>query len=145
MKHIYFSAKQSRQVNRMFNEFQSCLPFKESSFQSLINETIDYVKALIMYREPNLREKCTDIFRANIKSMIGKYYMNGYRLNPNNIYAYTLISHPRMINPEYGYTPLETVTAIKAVRAFRDFAYSGFKDEDIFIYKLNRISGLLRD
>ena len=145
MQNINFSTKQSRQINRMFNEFQSCLPFKESSFQYSINETMDYMKALIMYHEQSSRNKCTDIFRANMRAIIGKYYMNGYRANPNKVYTYTLISHPRMINPEYGYTPLETIVAIKAIRAFRDFAYSNFKDEDTFIAKLNTISVLLRD
>lgn len=127
----------------MFNEFQSYLPFKENTFYTFTDETLGYVKALILYKDECTRNKCTAIFRVTLKAFIAKYYVNGFKLNNKITYNCKAVSHCRMINPEYGYTKLETIVVMKSFRAFRDFAYSEFEKEDEFIDKLVKASRLL--
>lgn len=141
---IFLSKKQSKQVNKLMNELQSYLPFKECTYNVLMSEVLSCTKAITSMREQYCINTATNLLRHNIKTMVDKYYINGFKPNGQIIYTYDLIYHMRMINPEYGYTPLETVVAVKCSRALRDFSRSGFKNEDEFINRLVKISGILK-
>lgn len=58
-------------------------------------------------------------------------------------YRFSLIEIPRMSTFECEYKPIEGVACMKVIRAFRDFACSGFEDEEEFVKKLIRISNML--
>lgn len=140
---IYFSRKQSGQLNKMINGFESYLPFKENTFNVFGGLITDYLRYLILYKDDWYRNDITINFRKELHVLIDKYYINGFKPNKKIKQTYIDISHDRLINPEYGYTPLETVAMIKALRALRDFIRSNFEDEDEFVNKLIKIAGLL--
>lgn len=141
---IFFSKKQSKQVNKLMNELQSYLPFKECTYNVLMNEVLSCTKTITSMREQYRINAATNLLRRKIKTLVDKYYINGFKSNSQAIYTYDLIYHVRMINPEYGYTPLETVVVVKCSRVLRDFARSGFKHENEFISRLVKISGILK-
>lgn len=58
-------------------------------------------------------------------------------------HRFSLIEIPRMSAFECDYKPIEGVACMKVIRAFRDFARSGFEDEEEFVKKLIRISNML--
>lgn len=44
MKQNYFTSKQSRQINKIYNEVQSYMPFEEATFPAFISKIIPFVR-----------------------------------------------------------------------------------------------------
>lgn len=144
MKNFYLSRKQCKQVTRMANEFQSYLPFEESTFGAFINDLHSFIRAMVEQKVPSIRQAIIRMYRTNLHNMIDKYYPDGYKANKMVRYNYRCFAVTRLINPEYGFTPLEQVVAMKMIRAFRDFARSEFKNEEEYINRLDKAAAILR-
>lgn len=99
---------------------------------------------MIGQKVPAIRKLIIEKYLTSLHAMIAKYYPNGYKGNKVVRYYYERLSVSRLINPEYGFTPLERVVTMKMFRAFRDFAHSSFKDEKEYINKLDSAAAILR-
>lgn len=44
MEQNYFTLKQSRQINKIYNEVQSYMPFEEATFPAFISKIIPFVR-----------------------------------------------------------------------------------------------------
>lgn len=51
MKQNYFTLKQSRQINKIYNEVQSYMPFEEATFPAFISKIIPFVREYSHYTE----------------------------------------------------------------------------------------------
>lgn len=88
------------------------------------------------------KEYAKELFVEGIRKLADKYYPNGFKSSRKIRYGFSLIEIPRMSSFECDYKPIEGVACMKVIRAFRDFARSGFEEEE-FIKKLIRISNML--
>ncbi len=142
MKQNYFTLKQSRQISKIYNEVQSYMPFEEATFPAFISKIIPFVREYSHYTE-NSKEYAKELFLEGIRRLTDKYYPNGFKPSKKQRYRFSLIEIPRMSTFECDYKPIEGVTCIKVIRAFRDFSRSGFKEEEEFVKKLIKISNML--
>ena len=142
MKQNYFTLKQSRQISKIYNEVQSYMPFEEDTFPVFISKIIPFVREYSRYTE-NSKEYAKELFLEGIRRLTDKYYPNGFKPSKKQRYRFSLIEIPRMSTFECDYKPIEGVTCIKVIRAFRDFSRSGFKEEEEFVKKLIKISNML--
>lgn len=60
MKQNYFTLKQSRQINKIYNEVQSYMPFEEATFPAFISKIIPFVREYSRYTETarNTQKNC---------------------------------------------------------------------------------------
>lgn len=143
---IYFSAKQSKQITEMRNRFQSYLPLDSCTFDDFTFDAIDFVRLVAKYQDVHYRKFYIQNLKNEIQHHHDKHYANGFKANKNRKFSYIhQLMHPRMINPRYQIVELETIAIMKTLRAFRDFANSGFKNTDDYVNKLIKISNLLSD
>lgn len=142
MKQNYFTLKQSRQINKIYNEVQSYMPFEEATFPAFISKIIPFVREYSRYTESS-KEYAKELFVEGIRKLADKYYPNGFKPNRKIRFGFSLIEIPRMSSFECDYKPIEGVACMKVIRAFRDFARSRFEGEEEFIKKLIRISNML--
>ena len=89
------------------------------------------------------QEYAKELFVEGIRKLADKYYPNGFKFSKKQRYRFSLFEIPRMSTFECEYKPIEGVACMKVIRAFRDFACSGFEDEEEFVKKLIRISNML--
>lgn len=142
---IYLSVKQSKQIINMRNKFQSYLPLDGCTFDDFTFDAIDFVRLVAKHQNVRYRNFYIQNLKNEIQHNYHKHYANGFKINKNSIFTYCRLMHPRMINPRYQIIELETIAIMKTLRAFRDFAYSGLKNEDEFIERLIKISNLISD
>ena len=76
MKQNYFTSKQSRQINKIYNEVQSYMPFEEATFPAFISKIIPFVREYSRYTE-NSKEYAKELFVEGIRKLADKYYPNG--------------------------------------------------------------------
>lgn len=142
MKQNYFTLKQSRQINKIYNEVQSYMPFEEATFPAFISKIIPFVREYSRYTE-NSKKYARELLVEGIRRLTDKYYPNGFKPNKRNRYGFSLLEIPRMSTFECEYNPIEGIACMKVIRAFRDFARLGFEDKEGFIEKLIRISNMI--
>ncbi len=142
MEQNYFTLKQSRQINKIYNEVQSYMPFEEATFSAFISKIIPFVREYSRYTE-NSKEYAKELFIEGIKRLADKYYPNGFKSSKKQRYRFSLIEIPRMSTFECDYKPIEGVACMKVIRAFRDFSRSGLEEEEEFVKKLIKISNML--
>ena len=142
MKQNYFTLKQSRQINKIYNEVQSYMPFEEATFPAFISKIIPFVREYSHYTE-NSKEYAKELFIEGIKRLADKYYPNGFKPSKKQRYRFSLIEIPRMNYFEGDYKPIEGVACMKVIRAFRDFSRSGLEEEEGSVKKLIKISNML--
>lgn len=61
MEQNYFTLKQSRQINKIYNEVQSYMPFEEATFPAFISKIIPFVREFHITRRTarNTQKNCS--------------------------------------------------------------------------------------
>lgn len=136
--------KQFLQLADIAHKTQSYLPHKDVSLFELIFLSIKFVHR--GYDESDVKERL-QLFRD-------KHYPHGFKLNKKYPQGFICEVVRKWEKPryEYGYVtriynPIEKVAFMKALRACRDYIYTGMNDkaESILIKKLIEVSRLFTE